>query len=460
MANELELFTTMQSQLSQLESNRCTKVEDAVKSLYGAGINATFLGSGWGEHDHQIINNFCKFNRYGTRYVMDNYVRTGYTFMTRPELNLTDANLSQNRIMSLLKTDDYRTTQFAIRAYLDTRYARLDGLEKVIQCPFLDWRSPFFTIFTNNLTDFSGGPTYQLEVHTEEGGFYGESQSHAIGSDSYKKPFDLQLGIIDPIGGPITAIMKFWMLYIALINTGEMIMYPEQIDEQYLNYTVSFYRFMMDPSMQYIQRWVKYTGCFPISRPGASVFDYNTKDVFSDSCRKFSIGFRCGSGMVDEDDPVVIQEFNMLAERYFPPLKRLRSITNPSEDLDGAMVVKPVAERALDEASTQAGLIRNQILPEFNYTGVPYITPTLRGPRLDIYREKGEYSNKVIYQKDETTKTYYPVLVDVEKAAAELSALQQQSKKDSDQLLTTYYQQVNQVTTTTDSTQSGSITFV
>ncbi len=460
MADELTLFTTLQSQLNQLETSRGTQVEDAVKSLYSAGVNASFLGSGWGEYDHQIINNFCRFNRYGTRYVMDNYVRTGYTFMTRPELNLTDANLGQNRIMSLLKTDDFRTTQFALRAYLDTRYARLAALDKVMQCPFLDWRNPFFTLVTNNLTDFSGGPTYQIEVHTEEGGFYGESQSFAIGSDSYRKPFDLQIGILDPIGGPITAAIKFWTLYMALLTSGEMIMYPDQIDEQYLNYTVSFYRFLLDPSMQYIQRWVKYTGCFPISRPGASVFDYNTKDVFADGCRKFSIGFRCGSGMTDEDDPIVIQEFNTLAERYFPPLKKLRKVVSPNEGLDSAMDITPVSERQLDQATYDAGLIRNQILPEFNYTGVPYITPTLRGPRLDIFRERGEYSNKVIYQQDETTKSYYPVLVDVENAAANLSQLQQQSKEQSDQLLTSYYQQVNQIATTGDSTQSGSITFV
>lgn len=456
MSNELSLFNTLQSQLSTLEDVRQKSTEDAIRNLYNAGINAAFLGNGWGEVDYQQVNNFCKFNRYGTRYVMDNYVRTGYTFMTRPELNLTTANLKQNRIMNLINTDDHRTLQFAIRAYLDTRYARTTGLDRVIQCPFLDWRNPFFTLITNNLTDFSGGPTYQLEVFTEEGGFYGESQSFAIGSDSYKKPFDIQIGVIDPLGGPITAAIKFWMLYIHLVsNTAEMVQYSDQISDQILGYTVSFYRFMMDPSMQYIQRWAKYTGCFPISRPGVSVFDYNTKDVFADGCRKFSIGFRCGSGNVDEDDPIVIKEFNALAERYYPPLKRLRG--DMSDGGEEPTSLTPVSEDQLDQVAWSNGLIRNQLLPEFNYTGVPYITPTSRGPRLDIFRERNEYTNKVTYQYEPGTRKYYPVLVEAEAAAAELAKLGQQSNQRVQAALRDYYQATNQLYTAP--VQQGDITY-
>jgi hypothetical protein len=458
MSDELSLFNELQTQLNSLAGNRATAIEDKIQSLYSQGLNAAFLGSGWGEHDHQLINNFSKFNRYGTRFVMDNYVRTGYLFMTRPELNLTDTNLTQNRIMSLLRTTDYRTVQFAIRAYLDTRYARTNGFSRVAQCPFLDWRNPFFTLITNNLTDFSGGPTYQIDAHTEVRWFLGESQSFATGSDSYKKPFDLQVGVVDPAGGPIAAAIKFWMLYIELINSGEMILYPDQIDDQILNYTVSFYRFMMDPSFQYIQRWAKYTGCFPISRNGASVFDYNTRDIFAEGCRKFSIGFRCGSGHVDEDDPIVIKEFNTLVERYFPTMKMLRG--NGSINENGPTEEAVVNENQLDTRATNAGLIRNYILPEYNYTGIPYITYTPRGPRLDIFRTKAEYADKVTYQVDETTGIMYPVLTEAEATAAEIQQLQSQFDTQESTLITQYQSHVDSATSSSSTTTTGNITFV
>lgn len=439
MSDSSELFTTMQQQISKLNGDRERDVSDKIQALYSDGLNAAYLGAGFGQHSHQIANNFCKLSRYGTRFVMDNYVRTGYTFITRPELNLSPLNLNQNRVMSLLNSFDPRTIQFALRAYLDTRYARGVGLEKVIQCPFLDYRNPFLTLLTNNMTDISGGPSYQIEVSSEEGGFYGESQSIAIGSDSYKKPFDLQLGFMDPIGGPITALFKFWTLYIELLNTGEMMMYPDQIDNQLLNYTVSIYRFMLDPSFQYIQHWVKYTGCFPIGRPGASIFDYNTRDIFVDSCRKFSIAFRCGSGKVDEDDPMVIKEFNDLAERYFPTFKQFRS---QNKNSDGALDITPVSENELDAKCEQIGLLRNWFLPEYNYTGVPYIITTARGPRLDIYRQQNESVPDVYFKQDENG-TVYPTLTKVESASTEIKQINDNYNTQVNQVRNSYYQSIN-----------------
>lgn len=439
MSDASTLFSTMNQQIAKLNGDRERDVSDKIKALYSDGLNAAYLGAGFGEYSHQISNNFCKLSRYGTRFVMDNYIRTGYTFITRPELNLSPLNIQQNRVMSLLNSFDPRTIQFALRAYLDTRYARGIGLEKVIQCPFLDYRNPFFTLLTNNMTDISGGPTYQIEVATEEGGFYGESQSVAIGSDSYKKPFDLQFGFLDPIGGPIAAVMKFWTLYIELLNTGEMMMYPDQIDDQILNYTVSIYRFMMDPSFQYVQHWVKYTGCFPISRPGASIFDYNSRDIFVDSCRKFSIGFRCGSGKVDEDDPIVIKEFNDLAERYFPSFKQLHTITSNS---NGKVNITPVDENELDEKCEKIGLLRNWFLPEYNYTGVPYLVMTPRGPRLDIYRQTNESVPSIRFKQDENG-TVYSILTKVQQSSDELMKINDQYDTKINDERNKYYQQIN-----------------
>lgn len=408
----------------------------SIEQLYAEGLDAVFLGAGWGEHNRQITNNYAKLNRFGTRFVMDNYLKTGYTFMTRPELNLTSGNLQQNRIMNLLNNSDPSTMAFALRCYLDTRYARA-LLDKTMQCPFIDYRNPFFTLITNNLTDFSGGPSHQLDVFTDEQGFYGESQSFAKGSDSYRKPFDLQLGVIDPIGGPIDAAIKYWMKYIELINRGEMIMYPDQSYDRILNYTVSIYRFVMDPSFRFIRRWVKYTGCFPISRPGASIFDFSSKDIFVDQVRKFSIGFRCGSGHVDEDDPIVIQEFNSLVERYYPTIKQLKDTKGKqATTLEGEFVHCGLLEntkdnRALDKKLEELGLERNPILPEFNYTGIPYIFPTSEGLRLEIISEVSERDQtKHHVEKFYTDGRIKQTWPRMQAAAANIMQLTQNSRED------------------------------
>lgn len=410
MSDDLDNFNNYQRRLFELNNQRRTVIDEKINTLYRAGLDASFISAGWGEHNRQVINNFSKLNRFGTRFVMDNYIRTGYTFITRPELNLSTPNLRTNRIMNLLRNDDPTSIQFMIRAYLDTRYARYHALDRVLQSPFIDHHNPFFVLLSNNLTELSGGPTYQMEVFTEEGGFYGESQSMAIGSDSYKKPFDLQLSFIDPAGGPIDAVMKFWTKYMELINTGEMIMYPDQESERIMNYTVSIYRFMMDPSFRYIKKWVKYTGCFPINHQGASVFDFNTGNVYVDALRKFSIGFRCAGGASDPEDPIVIKEFNDLVERWFPTIRCLRPHKRYRGNGDTPINTMLVPADQIVPTLKSNNLIMNPILPEFNYSGVPYILDTENGPRLDVFSESGELNDKkhlLAYENDRFVN-YYP----------------------------------------------------
>ena len=393
--NELDQFIEYQSNRYTLEQNREKTIREKIQTLYDSGADAAFIGAGWGEHDRQITNNFSKMNRFGTRFVMDNYVRTGYTFITRPELNLSSRkNLRANRIMSLLENNDPCSMQFMIRAYLDTRFARYHGLDRVMQSPLIDYRNPFFTLLTNNLNELSGGPTWQAEVHTDEGGFFGESQSQMSGSDSYKKPFDLQLSFTDPYGGPIDATIQIWNLYRDLLTTGEMIMYPDQEADRIMNYTVSIYRFAMDPSFRYIKRWVKYTGCFPISHPGASVFDFSSKEPYVDQMRKFSIGFRCAGGASIPNNPIIIKEFNDLVERYFPQIRVLRPRKNVSSTGDEPVNVALIDESQLVDTVKANGLVMNPILPEFNYTGIPYILDTKNGPRLDVFSATNEVNEK------------------------------------------------------------------
>ena len=395
-------FSELQQQLYYLNKQKESELSDKLKSLYESGLDATFLSAGWGEYNKQIVNHLAKFERYGTRFVMDNYLRTGYIFITRPELNLTSVNLRQNRIMHLLDIMDPKSIQFGLRAYLDTRFTQRN-LEIVAQCPYLDYRSPFFNLLMNNIQDFSGGPSYQLSVYTEEEGFFGEAQSMSIGSDSYSKPFDIQMNVVDPIGGPISAVMNFWLLYIDLLHTGEMIMYPDQIYERVLNYTVSIYRFIMDPTFRYIRRWAKYTGCFPISHPGASIFDFNGKGSYVDSVRKFSLGFRCGSGNVDVDDPIVIEEFNTVVEKYFPEIGCLReggSRLGPRAGKDIRIHRALIPEDQIDETLEKHDLVRNPLIPEYNFTGVPYILDTKHGLKLEVFSHKNELDpRKIVVSK-------------------------------------------------------------
>ena len=409
LTDQLELFDKMQQQLMNINSIRSADINSHIQNLYDEGMRYIYLGMGLGDYDHQLSTGLGKLNRFSLSHGNLNYLKYGYIFITRPKLNLNPYNLKADRILNLLNTSDPNSIQAAIRIMLDTKYANTYGAEITARCPYVDWRSPFFTWIINNITDFSGGPNYQLEVDQDNGGYFGEQQAIALSNNSYAKPFDLSISVDDPYGGPIDAAMFYWTYYMQQQYLGSVIAYPEDIDDQILNYTVSIYRFIVDFSGQYIQRAYKYTGCFPISRPGASVADFSKDQPFVEQARHFTIGFKCGSGHVDERDPMIIKEFNDLCERYYPPFSEF-PIAKGVKRKNGVAINKSIKsnsiyqnageiDKELETNAKHLGLIRNPLLPDFNYTGLPYITFTTRGPRIDFFREKNEYNIELIKEK-------------------------------------------------------------
>lgn len=384
IASTFNAFSTLQEKLADLQRQQKEALDAQREKLYETGIDFVYRGMGLGPYEHQIATSMAKLDRFGLRAGADNYIKSGATFMSRPHLNLSPFNIQTDRILNLLNNSNPESIQFAIRAMLDTEFARGPAAKKVMQCPYLDWRNPFFTWITNNLIEFSGGPTYQLDTYTDEGGYYGEDQSMALANNSYLKSFDLQMTVIDPYGGPIAASIFYWTYAIHSQYLGTILAYPTDIEQRLFNYTVSIYRFLLDFSGSYIQRAFKYTGCFPISRPGASLADFTREQPFVEGARSFSVGFKC-AGRLDENDPIIYKEFNDLVERYYPIFKLF---PRAPMDLD-----------ELDAVAGQYGLTRNLYLPDYNYTGIPYITTSSRGPRLDYFREKSEATTAAIIEK-------------------------------------------------------------
>lgn len=69
----------------------------------------------------------------------------------------------------------------------------------------------------------------------------------------------------------------------------------------------------MDNTRTYIQQWVKTIG-FPMSVPFGNQFNFTNSDNFIKSNNEIPITFKCVGS--DYNDPIVIYEFNKLAELY------------------------------------------------------------------------------------------------------------------------------------------------
>ena len=126
------------------------------------------------------------------------------------------------------------------------------------------------------------------------------------------------MSFTDIEGGLVNTLFKLWMTYIDYVTTGEVLAYRDDIIQRRLNYTVSIYRFLVDPTNRHIVNAAKCTGCFPIDRPSGARFDVSRSERYIEAAKNFTIQFACNK--FEEDDPIILLEFNTLMRRYNPDI--------------------------------------------------------------------------------------------------------------------------------------------
>jgi len=325
---------------------------DIVRSKSEAGIDAAHVmdmilkSTGDGSYNTQFQNWFSRMDRFGRDTMPANSVHSGMTFITRPCLNLTSACIRQSRVLAPLDTTNPRSTAFAIRCLLDTKF-QANNIDIVNNSPLLDPYNPFFIPLCKGLSSINGWPDPIMQTRTTEGGFHSEDLTVALGSDQLNKSYDLSLQFKDIPNGPIAAIFLSWLEYMQHVTKGTMTAYKEHIDAQQINYSVSIYRFLLDPTRRFITHYAKATGCFPKSVPMGAIINMNENELYVEAAKRLSIPFM--SNKVEYNDYAILLDFNRLVERYCPHVK--------------------------ESATLEA-------LPINNYTGIPYIETNKHGIEL------------------------------------------------------------------------------
>jgi len=280
-----------------------------------------------GSYDHQIQNFMGSFDRFRTNILPTNAEHSGLTFITRPRLNLMRSSLRQDRCFAPLDGDRPNAMSFAIRAYLDTKLSKHKNYAEIVeQSPLIDHMNPFFNPLMNGLTGISGWPDPVMQTTTTDPGFHSEDMTTALGHDDLAKTYDLSLSFKDIQNGPIAATFFYWLRNMHNLMKGRQIAYADDIDNQRLNYTVSIYRFNLDPTRRFITRYAKATGCFPKSVPLGAMFNFSESELFVSSAGKFSIPFVANK--VEYNDYGILLDFNRLARRYW------QGINTPGQYVD------------------------------------------------------------------------------------------------------------------------------
>lgn len=328
--------------------------------------------------------------RPGASFVMPNRMIAGPTFITRPRLCLQSSNLRGVRTMLPLDTVNTRSTAFAIRCLLDTNLHKIrkDYSPYVTNCPLHDPHNPFLVPLCNGLTSISGFPDFSINTSTTDGGYFMEAQQFASGYDAWDRGSNsLSLTFRDIQNGPIFALFWYWLEYIRHVTLGNMKAYADDIDSRRLNYTVSIYQFILDPSGHYITHFAKATGCFPTSLPIGGIFNKGPDTYVISELQTLSIPFVCN--VIEYDDYAILMDFNNLVRRYCPSIDKKAddpgTVSEPNE-----IGVSPATLHPRIPGSSPMG----------NFTALPWISSDPFGYRLEWRQNPNPVMNQEVWDKE------------------------------------------------------------
>lgn len=227
---------------------------------------------------------------------------SGYTFFTRPDLNLTNDNISVSRVMSPLLSENSLSMARALRCMLSPR------TQRTYPSDIFPSNQAFIPILTNSLISMSGWPDIAVDTYTSKEGAYKESYSMVDGTSNLFSTFDITANFRNIQGDPITLLFTTWVHYASMVYDGTMVPYPDMIIKNEIDYNTRIYRLIMDETNTFVQKIAACGASFPMASPLGAAFNYSDDAEFNTDNDQISIPFRCIG--VNYLDPILVKEFN------------------------------------------------------------------------------------------------------------------------------------------------------
>lgn len=171
--------------------------------------------------------------------------------------------------------------------------------------------TPFIPLLSNIVTSLDGAKDFNLDLYNYEEDEHGTSLSVATGMDTVWKEGDFSTQIEDIIYSPGALLFMVWLLYIHYVSRGYIMPTREHITERILDYTCSAYIFVIGEDGRRIDRFGKFTGCFPTSFPLSQQLLHNNQ-IDPDMLHKFSVSWHFNR--YTPMDPQIFTDFNFISQ--------------------------------------------------------------------------------------------------------------------------------------------------
>lgn len=276
-------------------------------------INQINRNLGQSARDHTVSNAFYGLNMTQHNAALPaNTENHGYTFFTRPAMNMSYDNLVVDRVLQNLLVNSPNSVQRMVRMYFDHTLEN-EG----VTSGGVDNRNAFMPLLSNTLVSLSGWPDFTLNTTTSNPGIYREAYSYIDDVPYNYETFDLQANFRNITGDPISFMMLMWGWYMGLVYEGRIIPYPEQLLLNEIDYQTRIYRIITDASKQYVTRIGACGAAFPMTAPIGNVFNFEgdgAETPFPTTNDQISINFRC-MGFTYYDN-ILVDEFNTVVKLF------------------------------------------------------------------------------------------------------------------------------------------------
>lgn len=277
-------------------------------------LNQILQNGGMSIKNHSLVDSYRSFNILGRNSnIPVNRENHGFTFFTRPALNLSDKNILNDRGLSMLMSEGSDSISRAIRCMLDYQLSARQDLHSDV----IDQYNPFMPILSNNLISMTGWRDYTTQTTSTPSGLYRESMSLVDDTPYDYEEYDLTLNWRNITGDPITSIAYYWTRYAKLLKVGDIMSYPDFIMLNELDYNTRIYRIVTDVSRRKVLRIIACGAAFPINAPIGDIMNFTgdgNETPFTTAENQISINFRC-TGTLYQDWKLVY-DFNWLVQTF------------------------------------------------------------------------------------------------------------------------------------------------
>lgn len=289
-------------------------------------LDKVTLSSGYGKHSAAALEQLRGFNITGQGNLAPaNQDDIGYTFFTRPNLNLSYDNNNYVRRLSFLNEGPL-TLGCAIKCFLSPAFPaqRLGGWSASdmpvpvdeARSQIVDDRSAFIEPMSNLIVDLSGFPPMEAEIGSTSEGFRKEVR-HYVDSGAHRYgPISLT-GQFRNMDGDILRIMTAaWLEYMQQTAQGTIAPYPQMMIEDESDCETTCFRFVMDPTRRWVRKCAQTGYLIPSMVDMGSDFNFSGNAIANEE--QITLQFE-GSG-VFYNDPMTFAIFNRLVAAANPQM--------------------------------------------------------------------------------------------------------------------------------------------